>query len=979
MVTSGSLSREHSRWRWLPSLLAGGAREGRQGERTCPASRIVVSGVSHCRLWTYTGQVSAGDFGERARQEAERYGTDPWVFVRELLQNARDAGAGRVILTAERREGRDVVTCRDDGCGMSLEHARRFLFTLYASSKGRRSGAAGRFGVGFWSVLRFDPDTITVRSRPADGDGWEVVLDAGLGALEPAGCVMFEGTEVILERAARGNHPLPMVLDAALRDARYLRPPGDEGSPLEVSVNGRRITEELNLPAPSLSFRRPGLRGAVALGGEARVDVLAHGLRVRSAPFLDELLMGGEASPASVELAEGLLPRVVLDSDRLEVLLARGDVGDSPTLRRAVASGHRALRRLVRSELDRSAPLSGPRRWLEQALEMRPASRVVAMLGAAFGGALLGVGLAVLVVARSTPGVDPARDATMPAPDSRSVAGFDHPFLYRDLAASYGGPSVDVFDDRRELALSYRPAAVSPWLAALRLNGERDGRGSDEVLVGPYEGAPCHESCLDVEVEIDAAPGSLRLPVATGHVLDPDSVRLDGGPQELQVSVTGEPVLVLGARHRGVVHYRTGPAPVPAVSVATSWPPLPAGLAADAARLRRLPPAARVEAATRLVASRIRYDRSQDVAESHRRAISGGAGALERALVIGAGDCDVQNFVLAALLDATGLPSRLAVGFVGRGGRAVGGLHAWVEVLHHGRWWVADASLAAAGASSQGAPAPRVLSAASERRSSGAIEPPAIMARPATAWVVVGLAVAATLLVWVVAAWWRLARVHGPDVACSGEGDLTPLLRAALLRPQAWRGVEAMYGRPLVPLLNRRGPISLRRALALARSGRLYRATAVSDLVRRASAGSAAVVDAGRPEGLVVAELLGALDLDPWRGVLERASQEEVTKRVEEALRRAGLRVRLCVVPEAPVSVAVIDGAPFGYGRGSSLVAVDPGSRLWTVVSAAALERPEWAALLLGDEIVECWSASRVRETRLRSELALRALRGVEA
>ncbi len=918
-------------------------------------------------------------FGERARQEAERYGTDPWVFVRELLQNARDAAARRVFLTAERRGGLDVVTCRDDGCGMSLEHARRFLFTLYASSKGRRSEAAGRFGVGFWSVLRFAPGTITVRSRPADGDGWEVVLDAGLEALEPASCVMFEGTEVILERTARGNHPLPMVLEAALRDARYLRPPGDGAPPLEVSVNGRRITEELTLPAPSLSFRRPGLRGAVALGAEARVDVLAHGLRVRSAPSLDELLLGEKVSPASVELAEGLLPRVVLDSDRLEVLLARGDVGDSPTLRRAVAAGHRALRRLVRSELDRSAPLSGPRRWLERAMEMRPPSRAVAMLGAALCGAVLGVGIAVLVAARSTPPrLHPVGGATMPAPETRPVAGVDHPLLYRDLAAAYGGPSVDVMDDRRGVALSYRPVTASPWLAALRLSGGEEGRGSDDVLVGPYEGAACHEGCVEVELRIDAAPGPLRLPLATGHVLDPASVRLDGVSQPLHVSVTGEPVLVLGTHHRGVLRYRTGPELRPAVAVATSWPPLPAGLAADAARLRGLPAAARVAAAVRLVASRIRYDRSREVAESHRRAIAAGAGALERALVVGAGDCDVQNFVLAALLDATGLPSRLAVGFVGRGGRAMGGVHAWVEVLHDGRWWVADASLAAPGTSSLGTTTPRALSAAPLGDVAGSGSRQAASGRPERRWMVpVGGAVAA-VLVWLGVAAWRRTGTPGPPTISSGDGDLAPLLRAALLRPRAWRGVEAVYGRPLVPVVNG-GPISLRRALALARRGRLYRATEVSDLVRRTSARSAAVVDAALPEGLVVADLLGAVDLDPWRGVLERSSQDEVMSRMEQALREVGLRVRLCVAPGAPAALAVIDGGPFGFGRGSSLVAVDVGSRLWKVVSGAALERPEWAVLLLGDEIVERAGAPRGREAHLRGELARRTLRGAEA
>jgi hypothetical protein len=42
-------------------------------------------------------------FEERARREALRYGSDPWIFVRELIQNSRDAGASRVSVTAEER------------------------------------------------------------------------------------------------------------------------------------------------------------------------------------------------------------------------------------------------------------------------------------------------------------------------------------------------------------------------------------------------------------------------------------------------------------------------------------------------------------------------------------------------------------------------------------------------------------------------------------------------------------------------------------------------------------------------------------------------------------------------------------------------------------------------------------------------------------------------------------------------------------
>src|SRR6185295_12360808 len=134
-----------------------------------------------------------------------------WVFVRELLQNARDAGARRVDFSVHDANGRAAVVCRDDGRGMSFEHARRYLFALYASSKNGLEGNAGRFGVGFWSVLRFEPDRILVRSWPRHGKPWEVELDGGLThavrreVVAPPG---GSGTEVVLERVA-GDGALP--------------------------------------------------------------------------------------------------------------------------------------------------------------------------------------------------------------------------------------------------------------------------------------------------------------------------------------------------------------------------------------------------------------------------------------------------------------------------------------------------------------------------------------------------------------------------------------------------------------------------------------------------------------------------------------------------------------------------------------------------------------------------------------------------
>src|SRR5262249_58033319 len=109
--------------------------------------------------------------------------------------------------------------------------------------------------------------------------------------------------------------------------------------PLAIRVNGRLQNAAFQLPPPSVSFRKGGLRGAVGLGSEARVELFAQGLKVRSAGSLEDLLApSGRASerarPRSGETADGLAPQALLDGQQREVLLARSDARDTPALDR---------------------------------------------------------------------------------------------------------------------------------------------------------------------------------------------------------------------------------------------------------------------------------------------------------------------------------------------------------------------------------------------------------------------------------------------------------------------------------------------------------------------------------------------------------------------------------------------------------------------------------------------------------------------
>jgi len=909
-------------------------------------------------------------FRERARFEADRYGSDGWVFVRELLQNARDAGARRVELEAVREDGRDRVVCRDDGGGMSFEHARKFLFTLYASSKRGRSRTAGRFGIGFWSVLRFDPETIVVRSRPAGGEGWQVRLDGALERFDRKSVVMAEGTEVVLERAARGLPPEEAVRRAVLRDAPFLRCRGKGGRSLVLTVNGDSMAGELELPPPSLSFRRRGLRGVVGLGPEPWVEIFAYGLRVRDAATLNELLLeGGDARRTLPTVREGLAPRVIIDSNELLVLMARGDAREDRALRRLVAVGHRELSRLVRAELDRHSQLSLPAWAAEHLREAWSASWVPKAVAVGLAAVVVGAGL-WLGLRPWVPSLPRASSSARLV--SKRAAEPSGAVAYRDLADRYRGPNVDVLSDRLSAVdLRFQPEGERPFFAALLVTGlGEDGKrvGSASAATRPYRGAPCLDHCLEVDLAVVAGAELLRLPVATGHVVDPASVRMDGDLLEVVATAAGEPAVLFSRRRAGRLHYRSAPGigarPAPDFerAVGGGWPELPPEAEQIVRAVAAMPPRNRAVAAAELVSRRVRYDRSAAVVEQHRQAQAQGLALFERSFAIGAGDCDIQNAVVAAVLEKTGVQARLAVGWIGANGRVLPGLHAWVEYLGtDGRWRVTDASVGG----------PIETGAAAEiPAGSGAVS---VRPGPAKDWWLPAVVGMMLLLLAAVTGLQLGRRAWRRSFRAGGDADLTDLLRGAALHPRAFSGVRPIFVRRVVPLLAG-GSISLRRVRGGERSGRLAYGSRRSAIALRAARAGALVLDGDRAEGRAVAEVMGAIDLDRWQVVLDQGRTDRTTQRVGEELTAAGERCRLRIARGFPDAVAVLDGDTLGLDRGLSLVVVDEASELWRAVGDLAVAQPSAAALLLADAVVGRMGVVAEARSRILGELAKAAL-----
>ena len=817
---------------------------------------------------------------------------------------------------------------------MTFEHARDFLFTLYASSKKGGRQNAGRFGIGFWSVLRLKPTSIVIRSRPARGPGWQVELNGALEVVDHGPAQLDCGTEVVLERPATGENLEELVRGAVLRDAPFLNRSGRGQRPLEVRVDGRRVRAEPELPPPSMVFQRRGFQGAVGLGPEPRVAVFGHGLKVRDAATLEELLLDGRSGPAGLPPSgEGLSPCALIDSRRLSLLMARGDAREDRALRQLVAVGHREIRSLVRAELYRhTRPNFAVRAWY-RLWDSWSASRVLRALAAV---ALLFLGLGLSLVGLRWwwgPFVgsgslrEPAAHLSEPRP----------PEPYVGLEGRYRGPDVDTLGSTKSgLLLEYSPISSSSLFGALVITGlAADGTPivDDAALSQSYVGQPCVEGCLEVELVIERQAGLLRLPVAAGHLVDPASVRLEGEALEVRATADGRPVVVLGGLAAGRLRYRSSPGVPTQHWIRGNWPELPPEIQVFAAGIDHLPTAERALAVEDFVRGRVRYDTGETTVVRNRETRGREPNFFARTLEVAAGDCDVQNTLAAAILDELGVSSRLVVGWVGLAGKVLPGLHAWVEYVDDdGRWRVVDASTPSRpGQASLPFDAP-----------SG----PSNKKAPVPFWLPLALVVVAGATFYVV------NRSRSRSFHRGTPEDVAGLIRGAAIRPDVFGGAHALFSHPLVPLLGGRS-ISLGRARSETRRGRLAVGSQFSSLAARAAAVGGMVVDRERAEGEAVAEALGVEDLDRWQSLLERSLPQSVADRVEEALVSVGEPCRLRVARSVGEEIAVLDGRRFGLTRSEVWVIADLSGAAWMAVREYGDTFPAQAALYLAEVVVD--------------------------
>lgn len=1055
LAAGGDTSSEH------PTAPSAGTRSVRR--RRAAKGRATAGTVMWGRFSCYHELVSGGEpgvtakrpqaFRERAMLEADRYGPDPWIFVRELLQNSRDAGATAVDFTVGSDDDQEWVCCYDDGEGMTFDHARRYLFALYASSKEDNARQAGKFGVGFWSVLRFTPTSITIRSRPRNGSSWGLRLDGSLEHGQHVAPPERFGTEIVLRRVLGDGRLEHRVFDAVRQSARYLRRRDRPDEPLPIRIGGRMANEDFTLPAPSASFRRRHVRGVVGLGSAPRVELFSRGLRVRSAACLEDLAAptGRHTSRMRVQFPElpgGLAPTALLESNALEVMLSRSDARDNRALGKLVRLAQKELERLIDDQLAHARPQAWWRRaWDRGGSALRNSLAVRTMVGAGLG-AVAAVGLSLWLWGpplSDAPDLEDGGTAVALTPPGADAPRGPRP--YGDLGQRYRGPRVDVLapGSAEPVELRYRPDSLRLHFAALSFPElSKDGSPVHEPVpsaAAPYATAAGGAGRVSISLPVQGSGRPVRIPVPTGHRVVTGSMKWRGELLELHASAEGHPVVTLDADVAATLQYQTIAARDPdPVGLSSTAPALPEGLRDLSRNLATKPIEERVSVLLEKVRALVDYDRTPAMSTRHATALDQGRGFIDRTLDIGAGDCDVQNGLLVALLQSAGVPSRLAVGYIGIDGEVLPWLHAWAEYLgDDGSWHIVDASeqsgagaVAVAGglgaSPSAARPEPGSLGGGGPRppakadgsapqRSTpvgptatgiGATSAGANGRAPTTAGAPSPASTArdgaqpeplapqglrhrilklqrdlpwlfplGTVLLVMLALWGLIRARTFRDTNLDDSTDLSRLLQGVLQQPAAFSHMASLFHRPLIPLIDGRA-LSLQRTRELATKGRLYRTTTRPELAMRAAKNGAAVLDCTTAEGRTVADAIGAVDLDAWAALFDRACTDALADAVNTNLRARKEPWRVRIGTGVPGRLASLDLVPLGVrlpgDPAQRLVLVESGTGWWDEAAATFGRNPQTAAFRVLDELAERLDLPEERRAPLLADGARAAL-----
>jgi hypothetical protein len=199
---------------------------------------------------------------------------DPMAFLRELVQNAIDAGSGEIAVdfsfesdASPGSTGRMVIEVRDFGEGMDRQVIEERLLRLFSSGKDEDFTKIGRFGIGFVSVFAIEPEAVCLDTGRS-GEYWRLVFDEGrsFDLLELDRPV--EGTQIrIFKKIDQGE------FESFRRRGRRVLTHWCKHARVPIYVDGEDIRQPFEVDSPcQVTHREEGTRLVAGLVADRRAD-----------------------------------------------------------------------------------------------------------------------------------------------------------------------------------------------------------------------------------------------------------------------------------------------------------------------------------------------------------------------------------------------------------------------------------------------------------------------------------------------------------------------------------------------------------------------------------------------------------------------------------------------------------------------------------------------------------------------------------
>ncbi|MCA9493321.1 MAG: ATP-binding protein [Myxococcales bacterium] len=191
-----------------------------------------------------------GSFVEQALSNLVDQFARPLDLLRELAQNAMDAGTPRIDVWTRfdppkpgERLGVLRIGVDDHGEGMDERIIDEQLTRLFASSKEKDATKIGKFGIGFTSVFAIRPEAVLVRTG-RHGESWELLFHANRSFDKIRLQDPVSGTSIVLFKRLP-----PTELDRWRREIRTVLGYWCEHSQTPITYEDR--SGEATAPAPS--------------------------------------------------------------------------------------------------------------------------------------------------------------------------------------------------------------------------------------------------------------------------------------------------------------------------------------------------------------------------------------------------------------------------------------------------------------------------------------------------------------------------------------------------------------------------------------------------------------------------------------------------------------------------------------------------------------------------------------------------------